>query len=302
MITHIYFSGGGLKGIAYLGVLRYLYIEKKVINIKNVAGTSIGAWFATVLALKIPVEFLEEEIKNLIDCFRQTMSINKNNLTNLFINNGVLSNKFLMIPIVKYLQSTFHQEDMNFIDFVKKTGVNLYINAVNINTQKMKVFSIESTPNVSVLQAIQASMAIPFMFEPVLIDGEYYIDSIADYTEVFKDVEHNTLLNILLPQSIHSNGIEYPKDSTIIFADFLFRVSDIMISRILANKEYDANNFHTFIIGNLSYETNIKFKITEKDVFVDITKEDVDSMILKAFIDTTNYMQKRYKEIENIHS
>ncbi len=297
MITHIYFSGGGLKGIAYLGVLRYLYIENKIKHIKYAAGTSIGAWFATVLALKIPIEFLEDEISNLIKKFPQSMSINKNNLSNLFTNNGVLSNRFLMYPIIKYLQN----DNINFIEFVKRTGVNLYINAVNVNTSKMKVFCLENTPNVSILEAIQASMSIPFIFEPVYIDGEYFIDSIADYMEVFKDVEKHTLLNVLLPQSSHSHVIEYPKDSIIMFANFLLRVGEIMTNRIMANKEYDidSQNFHTFIIGKLSYENNLKFKITDKEIIVDIAIEDMDSMILKGFIDTTDYMKKRYKDIDN---
>jgi predicted acylesterase/phospholipase RssA len=57
-----------MKGVYYIGVMRYLYIENIYKNIKYIAGTSIGAFFAVAIALRIPVEYLEErflEISNI---------------------------------------------------------------------------------------------------------------------------------------------------------------------------------------------------------------------------------------------
>ena len=65
-ITHLALSGGAMKGLCYMGVFRYLYIENLVNNLKFIHGTSIGSFFAIALALKIPIEYLEEEVKKVL--------------------------------------------------------------------------------------------------------------------------------------------------------------------------------------------------------------------------------------------
>ena len=61
--THVVISGGGLYGVCMLGVLRYLY--RKIVDVKNIAGNSMGAFFALAHSLKIDVLELEHIIKEL---------------------------------------------------------------------------------------------------------------------------------------------------------------------------------------------------------------------------------------------
>lgn len=44
MISHLFLSGGGLKGLCYFGILRYLYMENMVADIRTIWGSSIGAF------------------------------------------------------------------------------------------------------------------------------------------------------------------------------------------------------------------------------------------------------------------
>mgnify|MGYP003344579892 CR=1 FL=1 len=53
--THLVLSGGGLSGLLYLGSLRYLQQEKYDVQIKHIAGTSIGAFFGTAFGLGISI-------------------------------------------------------------------------------------------------------------------------------------------------------------------------------------------------------------------------------------------------------
>jgi NTE family protein len=74
-MKNIAFSGGGIKGLAYIGVLKC--IEEKGIKIKAASGTSAGSIFAlfSVLGLKY------KQVRNIF------YTINLNEFHNLSINN-----------------------------------------------------------------------------------------------------------------------------------------------------------------------------------------------------------------------
>ena len=45
MITNLVLSGGGIKGLSYIGVVKYLEEKKLLKNINKIAASSIGAIF-----------------------------------------------------------------------------------------------------------------------------------------------------------------------------------------------------------------------------------------------------------------
>lgn len=296
MISHLYLSGGGLKGMCYFGIIRYLYLENLIDNIKCIYGTSIGAFFAAVIALRIPIELIEAEFRQFIDDINEHLSINKNNLSNLFCKNGLLSIEFMVKPIIKYIESTFGCDDITFIDFIKRTGVDININTKCLNSCKYCVFSAQNTPNVSVISAIRASMSIPFMFEPICIDGEYYMDCLVSNFDI-ENVDKRYLLIIYLPPDKTENRTIYAKGTNFNLLDHIMRVSDIFLDMALqdaANRAID--NEYVFQPNDLPYESHMKFKITDKEIVVDVTKEDVSDMTIKGFIDFAIYMKNRFNK------
>ena len=60
-ITNLVFEGGGVLGIAYLGVLDYLYHNGLMMHLKRTAGTSAGAITSCITSFCLPFE----EIKNI---------------------------------------------------------------------------------------------------------------------------------------------------------------------------------------------------------------------------------------------
>ena len=50
-ITHIVFAGNAFKSICICGILRYIYFYNMDKNIRDVAGTSMGAFFSLAYAL-----------------------------------------------------------------------------------------------------------------------------------------------------------------------------------------------------------------------------------------------------------
>jgi len=303
-ITHVIFSGGGIKGLCYMGVLRYLYIEKLIDKIKHVAGTSIGAYFALLLALKIPIDYLEEEISKSIKQFSENeMAVNKNNIGKLFCSNGLYNTDFLSKPIRDFLQNKYGVDDLNYIEFVKKTGVNIYISCTNLNTVSNKVFSVESTPNISVIDTVMASLSIPFVFEPIYIDGEYYVDGVISGSlhvdNIFQDINNNNKIGFLLSTSYKDEVEKCDIDTEFNFLTYTGRILQVILSKSLENPvEFNdvEKYFHIMKLGKLPYEKIVKFKIQDNEIYVDITVEDFDNLILKGFIEITNYMNNRYKD------
>ena len=65
MIKNIFFSGGGLKGWAYVGSIRALEEVKELINLEHVIGTSIGSLFGLLYLLKIDWKDILDYIINI---------------------------------------------------------------------------------------------------------------------------------------------------------------------------------------------------------------------------------------------
>ena len=76
-IKHISFSGGGSKGIFYIGVLKTLTEYGTVDKIESWTGTSIGSVFALLGYLQIPWQ----------DILNNIINYNLENLFDLDINN-----------------------------------------------------------------------------------------------------------------------------------------------------------------------------------------------------------------------
>ncbi len=289
--THLVLSGGGMGGGCILGVFRYLYIENKIKNIKYISANSIGSLFALAFIFKIPLDELEiifkETHKN------REFIINKNNIGNLFINNGIIDFNIAVKPIQKYLKDTYDLDDITFKEISKKFGINLYISTTNVNRQINKIFSIDNTPDISVFKAVSASITLPYIGIPVIIDDEYYIDGYLTNNfpiEVFKNVNKNNILGIVI--NIENNKCNNNINTELTFIDYNKKLLDLLLintSKLafinLINKEY-AN---ILLIDDLPISSYMLYCINDDELQSDLSDIDVDNLILDGFIKTANY-------------
>jgi len=61
-ITHLVLSGGGMRGVLFVGALRYLYLENLHKNITHIAANSIGSFVAIFITFKLTIEEAERVI------------------------------------------------------------------------------------------------------------------------------------------------------------------------------------------------------------------------------------------------
>lgn len=305
-ITHVALSGGGMKGLCYMGIFRYLYLEDLVKNIKFIHGTSIGSFFAIVLALKIPIEYMEEEIRKVLAIFNEheDMSITQKRIHNIIQSNGICDIRFMMNPIVNFLEKEYGIKDITFQELVKKTGVNLYIKCMNINKGCERTFSGEDSPNISVLDASVASMSIPFIFNPIKIEGDFYVDgeiSKNNEIDMFKNAQNDNILHVILCDCQEFMLEEIDTDTEFNFMSYSTRIFHILLQKLLCmykatTHEYITHDY-TLKIIDFHCKEAVKFKLKNaNEIRIETTDEDFENFTLRGFIDITNHMNNRYKD------
>lgn len=146
----IVLSGGGIRGIAHLGVLKAL--NDKNIPISIITGTSAGAIVGALYANNIePYEALK--------IFNETRLIR--HLRPAFSAPALLNLETTFALLKNYLSH-------NSFEHLKTP---LIITATNFSDGKLVYFS-----EGELIRKILASSCIPGIFSPILIDGKLYVD------------------------------------------------------------------------------------------------------------------------------
>lgn len=169
------FSGGGIRGIAFAGALAYLESINniKLENINTFIGTSIGAVYATLLALKYDINEIIDFILN----FNFEILFPSINCDNIFNNYGLCNNKKIKITIEHFIKSKYDVLDLTFLELYNLTQNKLIITGADITNAKVDYFNYIDNPNMSILTAIEITSAIPILFNPVLYNDSYYVDA-----------------------------------------------------------------------------------------------------------------------------
>jgi NTE family protein len=188
-------QGGGSHGAFAWGVLDYL-LEDGRLDIDGLSATSAGSVNAAVLVSAMTNNNKDEARQTLHD-FWEAVSQSQN--TSLLSSNYdirsfaedasafSLSNSpfYIMFDLISHIMSPYQFNPFNlnplreivenFVDFDainKKSTIKLFLCATNVETCKVKIFS---TPDISV-DTVLASACLPFLFQAVEINGEYYWD------------------------------------------------------------------------------------------------------------------------------
>ncbi|WP_432713882.1 patatin-like phospholipase family protein [Pedobacter sp.] len=146
----IVLSGGGIRGIAHLGVLKAFV--NAGITFSHISGTSAGSIAGAFYAAGIdPEEGLNIFIKSKLLRFIRP-AVGSLGLINMEYTSGLLKEYF---------------PD----DRIEKLKIPLTIAATNFSEGKLVYFN-----KGPLIKAIQASSCIPGIFKPIIIDDQMYVD------------------------------------------------------------------------------------------------------------------------------
>ena len=175
-------SGGGAKGLAHIGVLKE--IEAAGVRIDYVAGTSIGAVIGGLYASGYSANKIEElvlaaDLQNLItdDYPRRSKSFHEKEDSERYVLTLPFYNYKFQFPSSiskgynfydQLVQLTAH---VHHIDDFKKLPIPFFCMTTDLETGKPLLLESGFLP-----LAINASSALPTLFDPVQIDGSLYVD------------------------------------------------------------------------------------------------------------------------------
>lgn len=167
-------SGGGIRGLCFIGVLDYLQVNNYIdLNkITHWIGTSAGSLLSFLLILG----YTTNEIGNFVLDFNFQKLESDINIENLLINFGINNGSRIIFLLINFLKEKFNINDVTFKELFNLTNKKLSIIGTNYIKCSEEIFNYEVTPDMSVIMAVRISISIPLIFTPVLYNNNYYID------------------------------------------------------------------------------------------------------------------------------
>jgi len=278
-VNKLVLSGGGLRGCAHIGVLKYLEENHLIEQFTCFAGTSIGSLVATLIVMTYTSTELTQIIKTFDYALFQSID-----LSNLLINYGIDTFE----RIINFVSSLFIKKNFSplitFDDLYHKTHRHLIINAVCLNQHKEVFFDYLSSPEMPVMVAIRASMSIPFIFGSVNYKGLTYVDGglIDNFPinySLFGD-DSETVLGINLKNQINHSvrTIDSIESYIINIYNTLYNAYD--------NLHYDQSvnlrhNIHVVTIPTSKYSTfDFRMSNDDKQYLIDLGYQKIQEYVI----------------------
>ena len=156
-------GGGGVRGIAHIGVLRALH--ERGVGVDEIVGTSIGAIVGAAAAGGIDWKTLAERAArfnrdDIVMVNRWALLLNGIRQTSIFTADRLKAFVEEVVPAVGW-------SDLE---------IPFSVNAVDMQTARIEWFGAGGRLDVSLHEAIYASAALPLYYPPAEIEGRYYFD------------------------------------------------------------------------------------------------------------------------------
>lgn len=221
-------SGGSLKGIAHLGVLKALDEKNILKNIKTFAGTSIGGIISALCVIGYNYNELWEISETLNFGLMRDIQLEK-----ILENFGVDDGKKITIVLDELFKAKEINPNITFNELYEKTKVELILSTVCLNDKKIVYLSYKSFPDMKVITGLRMTSCVPFWFSPIKHNDKLYVDGAVmnNYPiNIFKENKKRTIgvyLNEVKNNIEKINNIE-----TFLFSnmDCIFEgINDILI-------------------------------------------------------------------------
>jgi len=245
-MKNVALAPGGMGYFALLGCL------ENIKDIGELSGASAGALAATLyIAAK----------GNVHDVLDTSMKLDLENVTRIniktFMNSyGFVDTKHIQALLNEILEEMIGKSNITFKELWEWNPIVLYISATCIDRKTVEYFSHVTHPNMPVALAVGASVAIPFYFSPVRINGNLYIDGgclecIPMGPFLLKNPEDNIAINLILSHTKREGILGF-------FSDIINMYMDRRCT-YTCNTQYDVNlTYHDVLNFNMDEQMKMK--------------------------------------------
>ena len=275
-IDTLILSGGSIKGISFMGSIKYLienkYIFENFKNIKKIICVSASFLFILMLNLfEYNYDFIENEIYNYD--FTNILNINDISLKNLVDNYGLINYSKIHLHIKELLKKKYNVDKMSMLKLYNISNIHIIVKVVNLSDQKIEYIDHINNPKINILKLLQMTTAIPILMKPIKYKNNLYLDG-----------------------GLCGNCPNEINDS-----------ENYLCLDIKSNKKYKINNIIDFLIVNYKlYDPDIltrkqssrDIKIDLSELSLNVTNFDLDYDLKKKLIDLG---YKRTKEHFTLH-
>ena len=172
MVRCLSIGPGAMGFFLYLGVLSKLKQEGRLDNLEEISGASAGGLLGFLfLATK-------GDLAKILDYALAVpvKQIMKPNLKNFMKNYGLVPPSKIRKILSEVCTTFIGKPDITFEELYAWHPIKFHVSAYCVDLMKTGYFSVNSTPKLSVLDVVSATIAIPFLFSSVKIGEWTYID------------------------------------------------------------------------------------------------------------------------------
>ena len=164
-------SGGGIKGIAHIGVLKAFENNNLLKPITTIVGASIGG----IIAILHTIGYTPDEMFNFITLLNVAKL--KNFQPTTFLNKyGLDDGKKLDLVLSKLLEAKQINPSITFKELYEKTKIHIILSTVCLNNKQVYYLSHRHTPNLSILLACRMTSCVPLYYTPIKYKNKLFID------------------------------------------------------------------------------------------------------------------------------
>jgi len=277
MIRHLVVSGGSTKNLAAIGCIRYLEEMHLMKDIISFVGTSAGS----ILCLMCCLGYTSEEMiaileREMIDENRGQLSFDELLDFNVLDSYGLDSGENMQTFIEQIVKEKLNRTSITFLELAKVTGKNLVICVANLSKQRQEYMDVDSEPTMDVVKAIRMSISLPFIFTPIVHNGDYYVDGAlyetlpVGYIQRFKDPLKDTI-------AIHTRTVIDTRIKS--FSDYI----SVLFSSVVDKANSRNNTCKKINIMEIVFDDDAAIPIDVQMLQFEITKTIIEKSIAKGY-------------------
>jgi len=254
-IDTLILSGGCIKGIAYIGVIKRL--EELKIDIKTIYCVSVGCIIGVLYGLGYTYNEMKSEIYK-ID-LSKLIDVKMSNLIN---NYGFDLGDKIIGWVVELMNKKNYTNELTFKELYEKTRKDIRMVVTNLSKNELEIFSNDTVPEMKIIDGIRMAINIPLLFTLQEYNGNIYIDGAIINNYPIGFLRNKYLLNLK-----NTIGIKFIFDNTEIKKESLTLYNYIyhIIKCTMKNKHMLKDDEIECTINIRSNISLIDFNITKKE-------------------------------------